>query len=95
MIEVAEVESEGYSGVRGQVFEVVVRQALAGAPWREICAGPMQVNNITPEDVEAEVQRRKASFPEQNTRKPNVVLLFVIIVAILVAVAYAFVRLQH
>lgn len=47
------------SGVRAQVFEVIVRQALAGAPWREICAGPMQVNNITPEEVEAEVQRRK------------------------------------
>ncbi len=48
------------SGVRQQVFEVIVRQALAGAPWREICAGPMQVNNITPEEVEAEVKRRQA-----------------------------------
>lgn len=48
------------SGVRAQVFEVIVRQALAGAPWREICAGPMQVNNITAEEVEAEVKRRQA-----------------------------------
>ncbi len=48
------------SGVRAQVFEVIVRQALAGAPWREICAGPMQVNNITPDEVEAEVKRRQA-----------------------------------
>jgi hypothetical protein len=48
------------SGVRAQVFEVIVRQALAGAPWREICAGPMQVNNITPEEVEQEVKRRQA-----------------------------------
>ena len=48
------------SGVRAQVFEVIVRQALAGAPWREICAGPMQVNNISPEEVEAEVKRRQA-----------------------------------
>lgn len=48
------------SGVRAQVFEVIVRQALAGAPWREICAGPMQVNNITPDEVEAEVRRRQA-----------------------------------
>ncbi len=47
------------SGVRAQVFEVIVRQALAGAPWKEICAGPMQVNNITPEEVEAEVRRRE------------------------------------
>ncbi len=48
------------SGVRAQVFEVIVRQALAGAPWREICAGPMQVNNISAEEVEAEVKRRQA-----------------------------------
>ncbi len=48
------------SGVRAQVFEVIVRQALAGAHWREICAGPMQVNNISPEEVEAEVKRRQA-----------------------------------
>lgn len=48
------------SGVRAQVFEVIVRQALAGAPWREICAGPMQVNSISPDEVEAEVKRRQA-----------------------------------
>jgi hypothetical protein len=48
------------SGVRAQVFEVIVRQALAGAPWREICAGPMSVNNITPDEVETEVKRRQA-----------------------------------
>lgn len=45
-------------GVRAQVFEVIVRQALAGAPWKEICAGPMAVNNIDPEEVEYEVNRR-------------------------------------
>lgn len=48
------------SGVRAQVFEVIVRQALAGAHWREICAVPMQINNIAPEEVEAEVKRRQA-----------------------------------
>ncbi len=46
------------AGVRAQVLEVIVRQALAGAPWREICAGPMLVNNITPQEVEAEVKKR-------------------------------------
>lgn len=45
-------------GVRAQVFEVIVRQAIAGAPWQEICAGPMAVNNITPEEVEREVEHR-------------------------------------
>ena len=47
-------------GVRQQVFEVIVRQALAGAPWREICDGPMKVNNISPEEVETEVKRRQS-----------------------------------
>lgn len=46
-------------GVRAQVFEVIVRQALAGAPWREICAGVMQVNDITPEEIEEELRRRR------------------------------------
>lgn len=50
--------------VRAQVFEVIVRQALAGAPWREICAGLMKVNRISPEEVEAEVKRRKALEPK-------------------------------
>ncbi len=48
------------SGVRAQVFEVIVRQALAGTQWRAICAVPMQSNNISPDEVEAEVKRRQA-----------------------------------
>jgi RNA polymerase subunit RPABC4/transcription elongation factor Spt4 len=47
------------AGVRAKILEVIVRQALAGVAWREVCAGPMQVNGITPEEVEAEVKRRK------------------------------------
>lgn len=45
-------------GVRQQVFEVIVRQAMAGAPWREICEGPMRVNSITIKEVEDEVRKR-------------------------------------
>ncbi len=47
------------SAVRAQVFEVVVRQAMAGAPWHAICAGPMQINQITPHEIEEEVRRRR------------------------------------
>ena len=36
---------------------MIARQAMAGAPWRQICAGPMQLNNITEAEVEAEVKR--------------------------------------
>jgi hypothetical protein len=50
------------SDVRAQVLEVIVKQALAGAPWREICAGPMQVTGITVEEVEAELERCDVSF---------------------------------
>ncbi len=51
------------SGVRAQVFEVIVRQAIAGAPWKEICAGPMQVNQISTYEVEEEVRRRGYGAP--------------------------------
>lgn len=47
------------AGVRAQVFEVIVKQALAGAPWRDTCAGPMEVNGITLEEVEEELRRRR------------------------------------
>lgn len=53
------------AGVRSQVFEVIVRQAMAGAPWRQICAGPMKVNNIHPDEIEAEVNRRRAREPQK------------------------------
>ncbi len=52
-------EGIGYgTGVRAAVLEVVVGQAISGAPWREICAGPMKMNGIKPEEVEEEVRRR-------------------------------------
>ncbi len=51
---------KGYGpGVRAQVFEVIVRQAMAGAPWKEICRGPMATNNIKEQEVEAEIRRRR------------------------------------
>lgn len=46
------------SGIRSMVFETIVRQALAGAPWRDICAGPMLVNGIKPEEIEDELRKR-------------------------------------
>jgi hypothetical protein len=57
-------------GVRQQVFEVIVRQAIAGAPWREICAGPMQVNNITEQEVEQEIVRRQAMLSKDAKSSP-------------------------
>ena len=47
------------AGVRQQVFEVIVRQAMAGAPWQEICKGPMAVNSITEDQIKAEVIKRR------------------------------------
>lgn len=58
----------GYGeGVREQVLEVIIRQALAGAPWREICAGPMQVNDIPEEEVEGYVQYRQKRLSGKKT----------------------------
>ncbi|MBX9948382.1 MAG: zinc ribbon domain-containing protein [Candidatus Obscuribacterales bacterium] len=56
------VTADYTSGVRSQVFEVIVRQALAGAPWRELCAGPMVVNNIAEDEILAEVERRRKAL---------------------------------
>lgn len=57
------------AGVRKQIFEVIVRQALAGAPWKEICAGPMLVNNISPEEVERELDKRRKEINKQDSEK--------------------------
>lgn len=52
-------DSDTYGAhVRHQVFEVIVRQALSGADWKDICAGAMQLNNISIEEVEWEISRR-------------------------------------
>ena len=56
------------SGVRQQVFEVIVRQAMAGAPWRQICLGPMQVNNITEREILEEVARRQQQIKLDERR---------------------------
>lgn len=58
------------SGVRQQVLEVIVRQAIAGAPWREICAGPMEVNQITVEEVEEEIRRRRRGDDDKSQDCP-------------------------
>ncbi|MDZ4835135.1 MAG: hypothetical protein SGJ27_15270 [Candidatus Melainabacteria bacterium] len=46
--------------LRQAVFDIVVKQAVAGAPWRDLCRGPMEINGISEEEIEAEVGRRKA-----------------------------------
>ena len=47
------------TSIRQTVFEVIVLQALAGAPWWELCQGPMQLNHITTGEVEEELRRRR------------------------------------
>lgn len=60
-------------GARKQVFEVIVRQALAGAPWKGICKGPMVVNQITEQEIEAEVELRlKCMGPHSQHGKLHV-----------------------
>ncbi len=87
------MNQEKFSGSREQVLEVIVRQALAGAEWRQNCAGPMQENNISLEEVEAEVERRRVTggpnVPKQNFILP---IAFTIIVT---AIAFAVSKFQH
>jgi hypothetical protein len=49
------------NSIRKMVLEVIIRQALSGASWIGLCAGSMSKYNITTEEVEAEVQRRKVN----------------------------------
>jgi serine/threonine protein kinase len=48
---------------RKLVLDIIVKQALAGVAWRQICDGVMEVNKITPEEVEAEIATRKMAKP--------------------------------
>ncbi|MBS1953224.1 MAG: hypothetical protein JST89_03505 [Cyanobacteria bacterium SZAS-4] len=59
------------ASIRGQVFEVIVRQGMAGAPWREICAGPMQINNITEAEIQTEINRRSFANGHQEANDCN------------------------
>jgi hypothetical protein len=60
-----------YGTIREQVFEVIVWQALAGAPWREICAGIMQIHSVSPEEIEEEVKRRRGSNDSESAAVPR------------------------
>jgi hypothetical protein len=56
------------TGVRKQVFEVIVRQALVGAPWQQSCRALMAANVISEEEIEQELTRRKRlSFSPEKT----------------------------
>lgn len=46
--------------LRQAVLEIVVKQAVAGAPWKDVCRGAMEINGITEAEVEAEVNRRRS-----------------------------------
>jgi hypothetical protein len=59
------------NGIRSQVFEVIVRQAIAGARWREICAVAMQANQITPEQIEEEIRRRQGGVERPSAPVPK------------------------
>ena len=58
------------SGVRAQIFELAVRQAMKSDTWRESCAAVMHVNKISIEEVETEVNKRLATASSYVTAKP-------------------------
>lgn len=49
------------ASIKQQVFEVIVRQAMAGAPWRDICNAAMIANGIDPKEIEEELRHRQTS----------------------------------
>lgn len=46
---------------RAAIFQVIVMQAMGNTPWRQTMKGPMSAHNITAEEIEAEVRRRKTA----------------------------------
>ena len=52
------------SNNKDDVFKLIVRQGLAGTPWRENFARIMQMEDINPTDVEVEIQRRLSKSAE-------------------------------
>jgi hypothetical protein len=57
---IASTHSQFGAHVRALTLQMIVEHALAGAPWREICAEPMKANAITEEEVTVEIQARTA-----------------------------------
>ncbi|HEY9784942.1 MAG TPA: hypothetical protein V6D17_06025 [Candidatus Obscuribacterales bacterium] len=47
------------NALRAQIFELIVKSALEGAPWREEYAVAMEMNMISAEEVESEIKRRQ------------------------------------
>jgi hypothetical protein len=45
--------------VKTMLLEHILRQAAQGVAWRQVCIGPMQFLGVTPEDIEAEINRRE------------------------------------
>jgi len=49
------------SRIEDQILEVIVKQAMAGGDWQQMCAATMEKNNIGERQVETELLRRKQS----------------------------------
>ncbi len=65
---------KGYgSGVRWQIVQSLVNQALAGAPWREVLADVMQANDISPQEIEFELYQRNKHPAELSCLKKETV----------------------
>lgn len=54
------------TGIRKQVFELIVQQATTGAEWKESFTNQMRLNNIMPREIEQEVARRRIAAQPQS-----------------------------
>jgi hypothetical protein len=52
-----------HSSVRSFVLDAVVVQAMAGAPWKDICADVMAASGISQEEVEQEIGKMRGERP--------------------------------
>jgi hypothetical protein len=58
-----------FSDFRYKIIDIVVKQAQLGANWKEICKDVLLLHDILPEEIEAELERRKGGDSPPNFYK--------------------------
>jgi transposase len=82
-LDVAGAKSDPESAMRQRALEAIVDQALAGAPWRDLCLDAMHTYNICPADVQAEMARRTVTqVASRPPRGLSLVVLFLTAIAL-------------
>jgi RNA polymerase primary sigma factor len=67
-----QVSHEGRKGRRQEIFDVIVKSALAGAAWQELFAGPMLSHNISEEQIIDEISKRQNTINDERSHDESI-----------------------